>query len=324
MSWSLPYFTVSAAKTTTILHILDQLVLIWGYQVQQRLSCSYPLPASQIFLNTLQNLLENNLGPLALSSTPQSPVVIHDVLKFSFTSIIDDEGSWAGQTLGNFSTTSWIWMTGKQQTLGNSRSGQWMGATAHWLLHVDQISPPDASPTKACLSSPAAGSHSPSMTAHPAGRHNLPASSYHHGTPTHCTQLCLVQGTISCGISPLVCWLLQSRQLSRNALGLTACPAPGQRPHQILDCLLALPDVLGRWQEPEHKPTPTFPRRLPALQATACAIFHFSATVVAEAVRPPSLPCVASSCAVLWAWVIELCSHSRQESRSPEVHIAEQ
>lgn len=54
---------------------------------------------------------------MALSFTWQSPVVIHDVLKVFFTSIIDDEGSWAGQALGNFSTTCWIWIPGQAANL---------------------------------------------------------------------------------------------------------------------------------------------------------------------------------------------------------------
>lgn len=85
------------------------------------------------------------------------------------------------------------------------------------------------------------------------------------------------------------------------------------------------PFALGGRQEAEHKPTLTSPRRLPAWQATACAIFFFlSHGGHTAAVRPPSLPYAASSCAVLWAWATELCSRTqRQESHSPEVHPAE-
>lgn len=60
----------------------------------------------RLSLTHFRNLLESNLGPLAPHSNLQSPVAIHYVLNVSFTSIIDDEGSYAGQALGNFSITS--------------------------------------------------------------------------------------------------------------------------------------------------------------------------------------------------------------------------
>lgn len=102
-----------------------------------------------------------------------------------------------------------------------------MDAPAQWLLPADHINLPDASISKVCPFSIAASSHSSSMTVRVAGGRKLPVSSHHRETPTSCPQLWLVQGTVSCGVSPLLCWLLQSHAVSRSNSGLIACPAPG-------------------------------------------------------------------------------------------------
>lgn len=207
-------------------------------------------------------------------------------------------GLWTGQALSNFSMILWI--------LGRfllPKAGATAGIASGWVslaftCRSDQLSsPPKLVPSflmplplsfHDCTSSQR--SQTPSQ---------LPSSWDLHPLPL---------ATV-CGMSPLLCWPWRSHW------SFTQCPRahsmPCSRPPAVSTAWfsLALPAGLGMRQEAEHKPALTVPR-LPNWQATVCVIFCFSAPVGAPAGQTPSLPRVASSCTVLWAWVIELCSHT--------------
>lgn len=190
------------------------------------------------------------------------------------------------------------------QSWGNSRYSQWVG--------VSGICPQIRSvvfPTKACPFLPdATPTLLPWLHIQPEVTNSQPAPII-MGPPPAAPSYGRCRKTVFCGMSPLLCWPWRSRW------SFTQCPGahsmPCSRPPAVSTTWfsLALPAGLGMRQEAEHKPTLTVPR-LPNWQATACVIFCFSAPVGAPAVQTPSLPRVASSCIVLWAWVIELCSHT--------------